>query len=304
YHLAEHHATPLGMAPSPNLFLSAVAQRTKRLRFGPLVYCLPLYHPVRLMEEICMLDQMSGGRLEMGIGRGISPFEVGYYNVDYKIGPAIYREALDLILSGLNADELTFQGEHYSVDAMPRPFGTVQKPHPPLWYGTSNPDGAAWPAENGVNLVASGSVDVVRKLTDSYKAARSAAGLTGKMPCMGMNRFVYVGETDKEARCVASRAYPVWQKHIMMLWKRHNSAPKMTRYVETFDELEAEGQGIAGSPETVANELRRQYDAAGINIMLCRFAFGDLSFDESSNSVALFADKIMPALADLGREAA
>ncbi|MBT7232055.1 MAG: LLM class flavin-dependent oxidoreductase, partial [Rhodospirillaceae bacterium] len=62
YHLAEHHATPLGMAPSPNLFLSAVAQRTKRLRFGPLVYCLPLYHPLRLMEEICMLDQMSGGR--------------------------------------------------------------------------------------------------------------------------------------------------------------------------------------------------------------------------------------------------
>ena len=66
YHLAEHHATPLGMAPSPNIFLSAVAQRTKKLRFGPLVYCLPLYHPIRLLEEICMLDQMSGGRLEMG----------------------------------------------------------------------------------------------------------------------------------------------------------------------------------------------------------------------------------------------
>ena len=72
YHLAEHHATPLGMAPSPNVFLSAMAQRTKRLRFGPLVYCLPLYHPIRLLEEICMLDQMSGGRLEMGFGRGIS----------------------------------------------------------------------------------------------------------------------------------------------------------------------------------------------------------------------------------------
>ncbi|MFP6761495.1 MAG: LLM class flavin-dependent oxidoreductase, partial [Rhodospirillales bacterium] len=59
YHLAEHHATPLGMAPSPNVFLSAMAQRTKRLRFGSLVYCLPLYHPIRLLEEICMLDQMS-----------------------------------------------------------------------------------------------------------------------------------------------------------------------------------------------------------------------------------------------------
>ena len=75
YHVAEHHATPLGMAPSPGVFLAAVAQRTKQLRFGPLVYTLPLYHPLRLTEEICMLDQMSGGRMQVGIGRGISPLE-------------------------------------------------------------------------------------------------------------------------------------------------------------------------------------------------------------------------------------
>src|SRR6516165_7811081 len=81
YHLAEHHATPLGMAPSPSVFLAAVAQRTKRLRFGALVHTLSLYHPLRLAEEICMLDQMSGGRLELGIGRGISPHELAYYGV-------------------------------------------------------------------------------------------------------------------------------------------------------------------------------------------------------------------------------
>src|SRR3981081_4224916 len=73
YHLAEHHATPLGMAPSPRVFLAAVAQRTRRLRFGPMVYALPLYHPLRLIEEICMLDQMSGGRLPIGIGPGAPP---------------------------------------------------------------------------------------------------------------------------------------------------------------------------------------------------------------------------------------
>ena len=71
-HVAEHHATPLGMAPSPSVFLAAVAQRTKTLRFGPLVYTA-LYHPLRLTDEICMLDQMSGGRLELGVGRGVSP---------------------------------------------------------------------------------------------------------------------------------------------------------------------------------------------------------------------------------------
>ena len=76
YHIAEHHQTPLGMAPSPSVFLAAVAQRTKRLRFGPMIYALPLYHPIRMIEEICMLDQMSGGRLEIGFGRGASSTEL------------------------------------------------------------------------------------------------------------------------------------------------------------------------------------------------------------------------------------
>ena len=78
YHVAEHHATPLGVAPSPGVWLAAVAERTKRLRFGPLVYLLPLYHPLKLLEEICMLDQMSGGRFLLGVGRGISPIELRY----------------------------------------------------------------------------------------------------------------------------------------------------------------------------------------------------------------------------------
>src|SRR4029434_1346292 len=73
YHVAEHHSTPIGLAPSPSVFLSAVAQRTSRLRFGPMVYAVPLHHPLRLIEEICMVDQLSGGRLEIGFGRGSSP---------------------------------------------------------------------------------------------------------------------------------------------------------------------------------------------------------------------------------------
>ena len=299
YHLAEHHATPLGLAPSPNLFLAAVAQRTKRLRFGPLVYCLPLYHPVRLMEEICMLDQMSGGRLEMGIGRGISPFEVGYYGVDYKKGSEMYREVLEMILTGLDADELTYKGKYYQVEAMPRVLHPVQRPHPPLWFATSNPDGAGWPAENGVSLVTSGPVEAVRALTDAYRAAHAAAGVTGPMPRLGMNRFIYVGATDAEAREIAACAYPVWQKNIMRLWNRHNSQPRDARFVETFEELEAEGIGIAGAPATVAAEIRRQYEAAGITTLLCRFAFGDLSLEESLNSINLFADEVMPALEDI-----
>src|SRR5690242_21275031 len=74
-HIAEHHSTPLGMAPSPSVFLALASRRTKRLRIGPLVYTLPLYHPLRLAEEICTLDQLSEGRLELGVGRGVSPLD-------------------------------------------------------------------------------------------------------------------------------------------------------------------------------------------------------------------------------------
>src|SRR5579864_7140205 len=110
YHVAEHHATPLGMAPSPSVFLAAVAQRSKRLRFGPMVYALPLYHPLRLIEEICMLDQMSGGRLDIGFGRGASPIELGYFGQDAKEAQAIYAEGVELILKGMTEKTLSFAG--------------------------------------------------------------------------------------------------------------------------------------------------------------------------------------------------
>jgi len=101
YHVAEHHSTPLGIAPSPSVYLSAVAQRTRRLRFGPLVYTLGMHHPLRIMEEICMLDQLSRGRLEVGFGRGISPYELGYYGVDPEQSQGIYHESYQIIMQGL-----------------------------------------------------------------------------------------------------------------------------------------------------------------------------------------------------------
>ena len=110
YHLAEHHFTPLGMAPSPSVFLASVAQRTKNLRLGSLVYALPIHHPLRVLEEICMLDHLSNGRLDVGFGRGSVPFEISYYGQDAEQRERIYRERLDIILRAFGADTLTFNG--------------------------------------------------------------------------------------------------------------------------------------------------------------------------------------------------
>src|SRR5689334_8139727 len=130
YHVAEHHATPLGVAPSPGVWLAAIAQRTKRLRFGPLVYLLPLYHPLKLLEEICMLDQMSSGRFLLGVGRGISPIELRYYGIDPETAPAMYTEALDVILRGMTSRELSFQGKYYSYADVPMEMTPFKQPHP------------------------------------------------------------------------------------------------------------------------------------------------------------------------------
>ncbi len=153
YHLAEHHSTPLGMAPSPSVFLSAVAQRTRRLRFGPLVWAMPLHHPLRLIEEICMLDQMSGGRLEIGFGRGSVPIELEYYGADPGAAQEIYAEAVELVLAGLTHKTLDFKSKHFAFDNVPMEIEPLQKPHPPIWYGLHAVESAERAARRNLNVV-------------------------------------------------------------------------------------------------------------------------------------------------------
>src|SRR5256712_13254917 len=115
-HVAEHHSTPLGMSPSPSVFLALAAQRTERLRIGPLVYTLPLYHPLRLAEEICTLDQLSGGRLELGVGRGVSPLEIACFGVDPAKSQAMYPQASQAVMKALASRSRSFPGEHYPFE--------------------------------------------------------------------------------------------------------------------------------------------------------------------------------------------
>ena len=129
YHVAEHHGTPLGMAPSPAVFLAAVAQRTSRIRFGPLAFLLPLYNPLRLIEEICMLDHLSGGRIELGISRGVSPYELACFGVDPAASREIFDEALDVLRAGMTQPVLNHHGAHYQFDAVPMAIQPLQKPY-------------------------------------------------------------------------------------------------------------------------------------------------------------------------------
>lgn len=137
YHLAEHHGTPLGLAPSPNLFLAAAAQRSRRLRLGPMVLLLPLYPPVRLIQEVCMLDHLTGGRLELGVGRGVSPIEVAFFGLDPAEGAERFAEVLEVMLKGFASGELDHAGRFYELPRVPMVLRPLQRPHPPLWYGVN-----------------------------------------------------------------------------------------------------------------------------------------------------------------------
>jgi alkanesulfonate monooxygenase SsuD/methylene tetrahydromethanopterin reductase-like flavin-dependent oxidoreductase (luciferase family) len=304
YHLAEHHATPLGMAPSPGVFLAAAAQRTTRLKFGPLVYTLPMYHPLRAAEEICMLDQLSGGRLQVGVGRGISPHELEHYGVVPAEAQARYLEAFAIVLQALTQETVTFEGKFYSFRDVPMEIEPVQRPHPPLWYGVGNIEAVAWAARNAVNVVCNVPTTRAREIVARYRAEWAAAGnAPAALPLIGMNRHVVVADTTEQATAIARRAYRGWHASFFKLWERHGTRPTYALYPGTFDELEAMGLGIAGSPDKVRDVLAAQVAEAGNNYLVCRLAFGDLTLAESLRSLELYAGAVMPALAGV-REAA
>jgi alkanesulfonate monooxygenase SsuD/methylene tetrahydromethanopterin reductase-like flavin-dependent oxidoreductase (luciferase family) len=300
YHIAEHHGTPLGLAPSPGLFLSAAIQRTCRMRLGPLVFILPLYDPLRLIEEIAMLDQMSGGRLELGIGRGTSPLEAALFNSDHKQSAPRYAEALDVILKGLTHKVLNHEGPFYRYKDVPIELSPLQQPHPPLWIGGHSVDGAARAAKLGANYVTQDTAEATRPYMDSYRAAWKQAQGDKPLPKLGLLRFIVVADSDAAAEKLARRAYPKWHAHYDHLYRKHGLFHERGAKTEGFEVTFDEGvRGIYGSPAKVARELREQAEIAGVNYLVGQFAFGDLSEAEVARSIALFGSEVMPALRGL-----
>lgn len=296
YHLAEHHSTPLGMAPSPSVFLAAVAQRTRRLRFGPMVYALPLYHPIRLIEEICMLDQMSGGRLDLGFGRGASPIELAGYGQDPKQAQHIYAEGVDLILQGLTQKTLDFAGEFFTFRDVPMELQPLQRPHPPLWYGVHSTESAERAARRRLNIVSLDPPEPTRTFTDRFREVwNELHGNSADLPKIGLGRFIVVADDDETALRIARRAYPVWHRSFTYLFRLRGTSPNHPRPPD-FDGAVASGQGVAGSPDTVKTLLRAQLQSAGANYFIGQFAFGDISLDEALGSVDLFAEQVAPGL--------
>jgi alkanesulfonate monooxygenase SsuD/methylene tetrahydromethanopterin reductase-like flavin-dependent oxidoreductase (luciferase family) len=295
YHVSEHHSTPLNLTPSPSVFLAAVTQRTRRIRLGALVYVLPMHHPLRLAEEICMLDHLSGGRIEIGIGRGASPHELDYWGVDHDQAQAMYVEAYTVIMQALAKHEVNFEGKHYRYQNVPIDLKPAQLPHPPLWYAVPVPEGAAWPAQQRINIVCGGPIPRVREITDRYRAEFSAAGHAAEqLPLCGINRFVVAADTDREAMDLGRRAWPSFFRSFMKLWNLHGTQPRYARIPEDFDTVVKNGGAIVGSPGTLREQVSRMAGEAGANYFISQFSFGDLTQEEVLHSAGIFAREMLP----------
>lgn len=296
YHLAEHHATRLGMAPSPGLFLASVAQRTTSLRFGPLVYLLPLYHPVRLLEEIGMLDRLSGGRLQLGIGKGGQPAEHARFGVTAEDMDALFTESFEILMKGFGGEVLEHEGRFFNIPPTPQILKPIQYPHPPLWYGVGNPARCAWAAERGINLVAGLPNARARPIADAFAEQLEKCGRTGPdRPFMGLMRQVYVASTDAEAERIASRAWRTFAANFNWLvnWLGRPAFP----IAAEFAEAQAFGIAFAGSPASVRDWIAATRDEAGINYLAAELVFGDMSHEEALQGVELFGLEVMPAFA-------
>jgi alkanesulfonate monooxygenase SsuD/methylene tetrahydromethanopterin reductase-like flavin-dependent oxidoreductase (luciferase family) len=302
YHLAEHHATPLGMAPSPALFLTAAAQCTRRIRLGPLVYLLPLYNPLRLIEEVCMLDHLSHGRLELGVGRGVTPYELGYFGVDAAGSRAIFTEALAVLVAGLTHERLTFTGQHYQYHDVPMELHPLQQPYPPLWYPTHYPESVVYAARHGYHFVSLGPAPQVRQLVDLYWQTwethrQEPDRLNGHVaaPRVGILRQVCVADTDDEALAATRTAHGNWYRSITKLWHdHHDHTPDGLFSWETSTQHETI---LFGSPARVREQMARLLDVSGCNYVIGAFAWGSLPHEQAMRSLRLFTAEVMPAFA-------
>jgi alkanesulfonate monooxygenase SsuD/methylene tetrahydromethanopterin reductase-like flavin-dependent oxidoreductase (luciferase family) len=303
YHLAEHHGTPLGLAPSPNLFLSAAAQRTRRIRLGTLVNVLPLYEPVRLWEEVCMLDHLSGGRLDVGIGRGGSPYELANYGIAAEGARDRYLEVWDVVRRGLLDGRVDHEGARYRRQAS-TPLRPLQQPYPPLWYPTSSPQSIPFAAEQGLNAVFAfllarqgvtphAATATYREVLEEHRGDPRRLNGHVAEPLYGHARHVYVANTHAQARTEAMSALRRWFDSFNHLWLRDRGEEYWPSDLEAFAR---EGYLVAGSPATVREQLRECLPVWGGNYFLGAFAFGSLTREQSLRSLDLFAREVIPGL--------
>jgi alkanesulfonate monooxygenase SsuD/methylene tetrahydromethanopterin reductase-like flavin-dependent oxidoreductase (luciferase family) len=309
YHLAEHHNSPLCMAPAPSLFLAAAARATRAIRLGTLVYQLPLHHPLRLLEEICMLDHLTGGRLQVGVGRGITAIEHTWWGMSPEEAEARYRETLAVLVAGLTGDELRHDGRFFRFDGVPLDVAPKQRPYPPFWYA-GNAEGAA---AGGMHFVGRGGARLPETVTRYRQVWERERGRPDRVnpgvtdPVVGGSVHMVVADTDEEAERLARASWPVFQGNFA---KRGLGGPgpetrpdgttapvppggPATELGRDVDRALRAGALVAGSPDTVRALVERYPGETGANYFVASFQWGSITHEQALRSLELFGTEVI-----------
>ncbi len=301
FFIAEHQGTPLSIDGSPGVMLSALFQRTRTLRAGALTFCLPWHNPYRFYHEICMLDQMSGGRLELGVGRGVSPIESRIFGLQsLEESREKYREALEVFFAACGSETLSFQGRHYAYQDAELHVKPAQRPYPPLWFPSSNRDSIDFTARHGYHTAFLGKLADCKPLFARYRELwekhRNDPGRHNAhvvAPFLAKTQHLVIAESEAEAKRLGEQAHAAWNRHIHHLTRKagrpdvHNSEPYSPESAHPL---------ITGTPARVAERLAELTRATGINYLLCVFSFGDLAPEAAMRSLELFAGEVRPRL--------
>ncbi len=252
-----------------------------------------------------MIDNLSGGRLHVGVGRAISPHEMGFFGIDPDDAWDHYAEALDVITTGLYADRLEWDSARFRYDDVPIELHPVQDPVP-LWCAPGSPGSITLAAQYGMHIVSLGPVARVKEISDAYREAwethndheRRRYSAAGDDPFIGAYRLIHVADSDAEARRTVAPAFDHWFDSIAKLWRERGGNASLL-LMDSYDKASAAGMMVAGSPATVRDALASQATEAGFDYAMLEFAFGSLGHDREMASLELFAAEVMPGLRDL-----
>jgi alkanesulfonate monooxygenase SsuD/methylene tetrahydromethanopterin reductase-like flavin-dependent oxidoreductase (luciferase family) len=310
--LTEHHFINYGLSVDPATLAAAAASRTQRIRIGLAAAILPFHHPVRLAEQMALVDIISNGRLDVGVGRGNRPMEFRGYRVPQEESRDRFDEAVEIMRRAWTEERFSYDGRFFKVPEMsviPKP---VQRPHPPLYQVCVTKDGIENTALRGwpmLNSVLFGPVDQLIANRDIYvdtlkKAGRGADEVKSLLARWGVSRQIYVAETDARALAEAKDAELWYQESFRRfvvpdrIDEAHPSLqPAFRAMAERLSKITWEGlvaETLAfGSPDTVARHIEVMRDM-GVGQVMCWMNFGGLAPDKVRRSMELFAREVMP----------
>ena len=316
----EHHFRPdESWMSSPSLYAVGAGARTRNIRLGPMGYIVPLYHPLRLVEEIGIVDQMLGGRMELGLVPGINEDYFKPFGLDYGQRKSPTLEFVAYLRAAFGeAQPFSFHGDEFHTDNALLAVQPAQRPHPPLWMMSRDPRTLEFCAENGINpgyfLVypRRDAAPRYRKFLEDW----AKAGWPRK-PNIAYGTTVYVDETDNKAiktgLARAARAYEgflapakpgqSFEERVAVFAQKfigrgEPGASEIMQNVFNPDYIMENELVFIGSPETVAQKIRKTAEQGMFNTVFCEFNFSDLPESDVMRSIRLFGEKVIPAVRD------